>query len=381
MPNHKTYIIAEAGVNHNGSLVNAKKLVDIASKAGADAVKFQTFKAENLVNIHAPQAEYQAANIGKRESQFDMLKRLELKEDMHFELAEYCKQRNITFLSTPFDNDSLDFLVKNFEMPLIKIGSGEVTNAPFLLEIAKTGKDIILSTGMSDLEEVEQALSVLAFGYLTPNKTPSIEAFNATFKQEDAKNILMQKVQLLHCTTEYPCPLEDVNLKAMHTMQKAFGLDVGYSDHTAGIDVSLAAVAMGAKIIEKHFTIDKTMEGPDHKASLEPNELIELVKEVRRLEQLTAQEKQSFCEEIKDIKSIKGSGIKSPSHSEQKNIPIARKSIIAKQGIKKGEVFSKENLCIKRPGNGLKPIKIWQLYGKKSPLDIKADELVSKCYE
>ncbi len=378
MSRSKAYIIAEAGVNHNGSLELAKQLVDVAAAAGADAIKFQTFKAENLVNVHAPQAEYQTANIGKIESQFEMLKRLELKHEMHFEIASYCKEKDIVFLSTPFDKESLDFLINNFDMPFIKIGSGEVTNAPFLLEIARTGKDVILSTGMSTLKEVKEALSVLSFGYYScVNDVPSIEAFKTAFETNEAQKQLKEKVKILHCSTEYPCPLSDVNLNAMLTMEGELGLDVGYSDHTAGIDVSLAAVTIGAKIIEKHFTLDKTMEGPDHKASLEPDELKELVREVKRIADLDAKKKREYLKSINDIDLILGDGIKAPSSSELKNISIARKSIIAKKNIASGEIFSKDNICVKRPGSGLSPLHYWSILGEKSSKYYNADEVIA----
>ncbi len=376
MPVKRTYIIAEAGVNHNGSLDLAKKLVAAAADAGADAVKFQTFKAENLVSINAQQAEYQIANTGKKETQFAMLKSLELKHEHHFEIEQYCKKKEITFLSTPFDSESLAFLIENFDMPFIKIGSGEVTNAPFLLEIAQTGKPVVLSTGMSNLEEVREALSVLAFGYTQSNMRPSIEAFKAAFNSSVGKNALKELTSLLHCTTEYPCPYEDVNLNAMATMEKAFGLPVGYSDHTAGIEVSLAATALGAKIIEKHFTLDKTMDGPDHKASLEPKELKDMVNEIRLIDEMDESKKRIYLEQIEEVKILRGNGIKVPSLSELKNIPIARKSIVASCDIRAGEPFSEKNLCIKRPGNGKSPIALWELYDKPASKNFGIEEVI-----
>lgn len=328
----KVFIIAEAGVNHNGDLELAKRLVDEAARAGVDAVKFQTFKTENIVCRNAVKADYQKATTDARQSQFEMLKKLELTESMHEHLIEYCKMKNILFLSTAFDLESIDFLDQT-GMEIMKIPSGEITNYPYLCKIAQMGKRVILSTGMSNIEEVKEAIAVL--------------------KEHGASDI-----SVLHCNTEYPTPFEDVNLNAMKTLQNELGVEIGYSDHTLGIEIPIAAVAMGAKIIEKHFTLDKTMEGPDHKASLEPQELQDMVRAIRNVE-----------------KSL-GTGIKQPSISEQKNIAIARKSIVAKCGIEKGQVFTEENLTTKRPGNGITPMKWNEVLGTVAQRSYEEDELI-----
>lgn len=323
------YIIAEAGVNHNGSFELAKKLVDAAKEAGVDCIKFQTFKAKNLVSPRAQKAEYQKKTTGE-DSQLSMLEKLELSYDEFIQLKEYCDQVGICFLSTPFDFDSIDFLA-SIDMPFWKIPSGEVTNYPYLVALAKTGKPVVMSTGMCEIEEIRDAVKVL---------------------RENGTS----EISLLHCNTEYPTPFKDVNLKAIATLKKEFGLPVGYSDHTKGIEVPIAAVALGATIIEKHFTLDRNMEGPDHKASLEPSELKALVQSVRNIEQAL------------------GSGDKKPSESERKNIPIARKSIVAKCAIRKGEVLSENNLTVKRPGNGLSPMKWPSVIGTKAVRDYEEDD-------
>jgi len=329
------FIIAEAGVNHNGSLELAKKLVDIAVEAGADAVKFQTFKAENLVSKEAKKAKYQVKNTGSDESQYEMLKRLELGFDEFVELKRYCDKKGIMFLSTPFDFESIKFL-DELGLEIFKIPSGEITNYPYLREIAKLKKRIILSTGMANLCEIEQAIDV-------------IEKFGT--KREH--------ITVLHANTEYPTPFKDVNLKAMLTIKEAFKVDVGYSDHTLGIEVPIAAVAMGAIVIEKHFTLDKNMDGPDHRASLEPNELKAMVKAIRNIE------------------IALGNGIKKPSKSESKNIEIARKVIVAKKDIKKGEKFSEENLTVKRvKGKGINPMRWEEIIGKVANRNFKEDEKI-----
>lgn len=328
----KIFVIAEAGVNHNGDIETAKKLVDAASLAGADAVKFQTFKTENLVCKDAGKAEYQMETTDKKESQFAMLKKLELTPDMHEQLMEYCKYKNIMFLSTPFDIDSLHYLVQ-CGIEILKIPSGEITNYPFLREAGRTGKRIILSSGMSTLEEVRCAVQVL--------------------KDNGSKEITA-----LHCNTEYPTPYMDVNLKAMLTLRDELGITVGYSDHTRGIEVSIAAAALGAAVIEKHFTLDRNMEGPDHKASLEPDELQEMVKAVRNIE------------------SALGNGKKEPSASEKKNMAVARKSIVAKCEIAKGEIFTEDNLTAKRPGTGISPMNWNEVIGKKAKRSFHQDELI-----
>jgi N,N'-diacetyllegionaminate synthase len=330
----KVFIIAEAGVNHNGSLELAKKLIDVAVEAGADAVKFQTFKADKLVSKHAQKADYQKQTTSTDESQYDMIKKLELDDNAHRVLISYCKDKKIMFLSTPFDHDSID-LLNSFQMPIFKIPSGEITNLPYLRHIGSLGKEVILSTGMASLDEVQDALEVL------------IRA--GTSKE---------KISVLHATTEYPCPIDEVNLRAMHTISTAFGVKVGYSDHTQGIEVAVAAVALGACVIEKHFTLDRTMGGPDHKASLEPDELKAMVHAIRHVEQAL------------------GDGVKRPSKSEQKNISVARKSILASRSIRMGETFSDNNLIVKRPGNGISPMRWDEVLGKKALRDFTEDELI-----
>lgn len=325
------YIIAEAGVNHNGSFALACKLVDAAKEAGVDCIKFQTFKSENLVSRSAKKAEYQKKTTGDS-SQQDMLKKLELSFDEFLQLKSYCEKVGICFLSTPFDFDSIDFL-NSIDMPFWKIPSGEVTNLPYLLALAKTGKPIVMSTGMCTLQEIRGAIDVL-------------QANGAT------------EIKLLHCNTEYPTPFEDVNLKAMQTMRDEFHLEVGYSDHTKGIEVPVAAVALGATIIEKHFTLDRNMEGPDHKASLEPQELAEMV----------------CC--IRNIEKALGSGDKTPSPSEKKNIAVARKSIVAKSKIKAGDTLTENNVTVKRPGIGISPMKWFEVLGTKAVKDFDEDELI-----
>ncbi|WP_103604597.1 N-acetylneuraminate synthase [Campylobacter concisus] len=331
---NKVFIIAEAGVNHNGDINLAKKLIDIAAKAGADAVKFQTFKATLNISKNAQKANYQKQNTDKNESQLDMIKKLELNENIHKELITYCKQKNITFLSTPFDSDSIK-LLDELGLSTFKIPSGEITNLPYLRQIGGLNKKIILSTGMANLGEVESAIEVLI--------------------KSGTKH---GNISLLHANTQYPTPMEDVNLKAMITLKNAFGLEVGYSDHTLGIEVDIAAVAMGAKIIEKHFTLDKSMPGPDHKASLEPDELVAMVRAIRNIELAL------------------GDGLKHFSKSESENIKIARKSIVAKCDIKKGEIFSEKNICVKRPGDGINPMRWDEVIGQISQKDYQQDELI-----
>ena len=331
---NQTFIIAEAGVNHNGSLELAKKLIDVAVEAGADAVKFQTFKADKLVSKTAQKADYQKQATLTNESQYDMIKKLELDENSHRILISYCKDKRIIFLSTPFDHDSIDLLT-SFEMPIFKIPSGEITNLPYLRHIGSLGKEVIISTGMANLGEIEDALEVLVRA-----GTPK------------------EKITVLHATTEYPCPIDEVNLRAMQTIKTAFDVKVGYSDHTRGIEVPIAAVAMGAGIVEKHFTIDRTMDGPDHKASLEPDELKAMVRAIRYIEQAL------------------GDGIKKSSKSEAKNIPISRKSIVAATAIKLGEMFSADNLAVKRPGDGINPMRWDEIIGKVADREYLPDDVL-----
>ena len=331
---NKVFIIAEAGVNHNGSIDIAKKLIDAAVASGADAVKFQTFKAENLATKYAKKANYQKNLTNQKESQFDMLKKLELSKEMHTELINYSKIKDIKFLSSPFDYESIE-LLKDLGLKIFKIPSGEITNLPYLRHIGKLNKKIILSTGMSNIDEVKTALDIL---------------INSGTKK---KNIIV-----LHANTEYPTPMEDVNLKAMPTIGKELEINFGYSDHTLGIEVDIAAVAMGAKCIEKHFTLSCNMKGPDHKASLEPDQLKEMVKAIRNIERAL------------------GSNIKKPSKSELPNIQIARKSIVAKTKIKKGDILREDNITVKRPGGGISPMKWDNVVGTKATKDYNEDELI-----
>lgn len=343
-----TLIIAEAGVNHNGNEALAFALVDAAIDAGADIVKFQTFKAKNLVTKSAKQAEYQINNTQKEESQFAMLSRLELNFAAHHKLLAYCQQRGIEFLSTAFDQESLDFLTQELKLNRLKISSGELTNAPLLLEHARANVDLIVSTGMATLAEIQAALGVLAFGYTAQmDCTPSIDAFAAAFNSPAGQAALAKRVTLLHCTTEYPAPFAEINLRAMQTMADMFSLPVGYSDHSQGITIPIAAVAMGAKVIEKHFTLDKNLPGPDHKASLAPDELKAMIIAIRQVEQAL------------------GDGVKTPQASELKNILVARKSIIANTSIENGEAFTPENISVKRPGTGMTPFLYWQLIAQQ----------------
>jgi len=355
--NH-TYIIAEAGVNHNGSIATAKKLIDAAVSAGADAVKFQSFQADNIVSRLAPKAPYQIKTTSHAQSQLEMIKKLELSEKDHWALFVYCKKRKIQFLSTPFDLPSIELLARTLDLPVLKIPSGEITNGPYLIAIAKTEKPLLLSTGMSSLEEIKTALGVLAFGYLRKNTKPSIKNFGNAFCLPAGQKILREKVALLQCTTEYPAPYDNVNLRAMDTIHKEFCLPVGLSDHTAGIAVAVAAVALGAKVIEKHFTLDKKMPGPDHKASLEPNEMKKMIRSIRQVEQAL------------------GNGEKIAMPAELKNRDIARKSLVAAKIICQGEAFTPDNLTIKRPGSGLSPMKYWETIGKKALKDYEMDEVI-----
>jgi len=335
MSHNKTFIIAEAGVNHNGSLELAQKMIDAAVDAGADAVKFQTFKAEKLVSKYAPKAEYQKKSTANDESQLEMVKKLELDATAHRTLIEYCKKKEIRFLSTPFDLESID-LLNELALDIFKVPSGEITNLPYLRKIGALKKKIILSTGMSDLREIEDALDVL-----TEAGTP------------------LEKITVLHCNTEYPTPMQDVNLEAMQTIKSSFPeIHVGYSDHTEGIEIPVAAVAMGATVIEKHFTLDKNMEGPDHKASLEPDEFKAMILAIRNIEKAL------------------GNGIKKPSPSELKNIRIARKSIVATRDIRKGEPFTEKNLTAKRPGTGISPMRWDEVVGQRACKDYKQDDLI-----
>lgn len=356
-----TRIIAEAGVNHNGDERIALALIDAAYRAGADVVKFQTFKAINLVTPQARQAEYQITNTGKAESQLAMLSRLELSFDAHLRLIKYCESVGIEFLSTAFDDESLFFLTEHLGLKTLKIPSGELTNAPFILKHAQTGCDLIVSTGMATLAEIEAALGVIAFGLTQPLlEKPSLEKFMAAFASEQGQQALAQKVTLLHCTTEYPAPVDEINLKAMNTLQHAFQLSVGYSDHSQGITVPIAAVARGACLIEKHFTLDRNMEGPDHKASLEPHELSAMVNAIR------------------DVEQALGNGIKYPQPSELKNKQVARKSLVAACDIRTGGIIAEEHLMIKRPGDGMSPYCYWDVIGTIAQKDYLIGEQIDE---
>jgi N-acetylneuraminate synthase len=356
-----TFIIAEAGVNHNGSIKMAKALIDVAKDSGADAIKFQTFRAENLVTQAAPKANYQIQQTSEAESQFTMLKKLELTYDNHIELIDYAAKENIQFLSTPFDLESLELLTKKLNIPIIKIASGEITNSPLLLASARSQKPIILSTGMANLSDVEMALNVLAFGYLNYAETkPSSQQLTDAYRSPEGQAALQKNVTLLHCTTEYPAPYAEVNLKAIDTLRQSFNLPVGYSDHTAGVEVSIAAVARGATVIEKHFTLDKNLPGPDHQASLEPHELLILVQSIRHVE------------------AALGNGQKIPSPAEYLNRVIARKSLVALTEIVAGEMFTESNLGLKRPGSGIPATQYWEWLGKSSLNAYQENDLIAE---
>jgi N,N'-diacetyllegionaminate synthase len=332
---NKTLIIAEAGVNHNGDINLAKKLIDAAANAGVDYVKFQTFNSKKLVSKNAQKATYQKENTGNAvESQLAMLQKLELSKEAHYDLIEYCKSKNIKFLSTGFDLDSIQFL-NDLNIDLFKVPSGEITNLPYLRTIGGLKKPVIISTGMADMQEIEDALEVVLKSGTT-----------------------LDNITILHCNTEYPTPMQDVNLTAMLNIKEKFNVAIGYSDHTLGIEIPIAAVALGAKVIEKHFTLDNAMEGPDHKASLNPAELKAMVDAIRNLEVAL------------------GNGIKAPSQSETKNKPIARKSLVANRNMKKGDIFTEENITIKRPGTGISPM-LWDAYiGKIATKDYQEDDLI-----
>ncbi|RJE77345.1 N-acetylneuraminate synthase [Pseudoalteromonas sp. MSK9-3] len=354
--NQKVTIIAEAGVNHNGDIALAYKLIDAAVEAGADIVKFQTFKAEQLVTREARQCEYQTVNTEIKESQFAMLKRLELPYEHHGPLISYCAKKGIQFLSTAFDEQSLSFLVNELGLSTLKVPSGEITNGPFLLAHAKTGADIILSTGMSTLADIELALAVLAFGFTTPEKECSIAACQSAYASEAGQKALRQKVTLLHCTSDYPAKLEDINLKAMNTMADAFGVPVGYSDHSEGVAVALAAVARGGVVIEKHFTLDKKLPGPDHKASLEPKELDYMVANIRSVERAL------------------GSRIKTFTESEVENRSIVRKNLVTTRAVEAGELWQPDMITAKRSGSGRSPMEYWSLIGSSVVTDLDEEQ-------
>ena len=327
-------VIAEAGVNHNGQIELARELIDAAVESGADFIKFQSFKANKLLTRKAPKADYQIKNTRSDEDQYAMIKKLELSEKMHSQIIDYCRERNIKFLSTGFDNDSVNFLV-SCGLKILKIPSGEITNLPYLRHIGSLQKELILSTGMSNLDEIKEAIKILNLA-----GTP------------------MENITLLHCSTDYPTSMKDVNLNAMDTMRKSFGVKVGYSDHTEGIEVAVAAAALGASVIEKHFTTDRNLPGPDHKASLEPKELKKMISLIRNIELAL------------------GNGIKQATSAEMKNKLIVRKSIVATRFIKSGEILSEENIAVKRPGNGISPMKWDDIVGSKAKRNFDIDDLI-----
>lgn len=353
------YVIAEAGVNHNGDVRLAMDLVDAAAAAGADAVKFQSFRAGDLVSRSAPRAEYQARNVGGRETQYEMLKRLELSFEEQGAVARHAAAAGIEFLSTPFDHASLEFLARDLGVRRIKLGSGDLTNAPLLLAAARTGCEVILSSGMSSLDETITALGVLAFGLTSSlDDAPTASLFERAWGSAEGRAALAGRVTLLHCTSEYPTPVGDVNLRAMHALREATGLRVGLSDHTEGTTIAFAAAALGAAVIEKHFTLDRNMAGPDHRASVEPDALAALVAGVR------------------DVERALGSGAKVPRPGELATRGVARRSLVAGSHIRAGEPFTTANLVVKRPGTGVAPIHYWDYLGRVATRDYVPDELI-----
>ena len=353
-----TYIIAEAGVNHNGQLSNAISLIDHASQAGADAIKFQIFSASNLVVSSAKPANYQKKNLKSNISQQKMLSQLELKKNDFIKLNQYCITQNIDFLCTPFDIDALYFLVKDLKLKTIKISSPDILNGQLLFETAKLGVDTIISSGMAKLGEIEYALSILAAGYCFPSEVPNQENLARLYNHKDAQECIKEKVTILHCNSDYPTKISDVNLRNLTTLQNTFQAPIGFSDHTTDLDISATAVALGATVIEKHFTTDKALPGPDHLASLNPQELKHMILKIRKVEQAL------------------GNYIKWPTLSEYENITSVRRSLFANIDIKKGETFTKENLTLKRPGNGISSQHYWDYIGKISKKDYRKDELI-----
>lgn len=354
-----TYIIAEAGVNHNGSLELASQMIHCAKEMGADAVKFQLFNADSLTTFNAEQADYQKKNTKIQVSQYEMLKALELSMDHFRALSQIASLEGIDCIITPFDLDSLNFIVQELNLPIIKIGSGDITNGPLLLNAARCHKNIILSTGMCTLGDIENALGVIALGMLDDRCAPTMENIKEAYSSVLAQDLLQEKVSLLHCTSEYPAPMRQTNLRAMDTLKSAFGLKTGLSDHTPGIEVSIASVAREACIIEKHFTLDKNLPGPDHLASLDISEFTSMVKAIRNIELAL------------------GHGRKFPMECEKKNATLVRRSLVANRAIKKGEVFTAQNLAIKRPQAGLSPMHYWDRLGKSAEKDYQKDEAIA----
>jgi len=355
-----TYIIAEAGVNHDGDVGDALRLVDAAADCGADCVKFQIFSAGAISSAAAPKAQYQLSTTDSAETAHDMLAALELPLDGFFKLKERATARKIDFLCTPFDHASLRFLVDELRLKTIKIGSGDLTNAPLLLDAARAGTDVILSTGMSRLDEIEHALGVLAFGNAEAGTAPGALAFKAAWANPLRRATLRDRVVLLHCTTEYPAPPESINLLAIDTLREAFGLAVGYSDHSEGTEVAIAAVARGASMLEKHLTLDRSRPGPDHAASLEPAAFAAMVAAVRTIDLAL------------------GDGAKVVQAAERGNVAVVRKSLVARVAIRAGELYSEQNLTCKRPGHGMSPYRLWDLYGKPAPRDFEPDDLIEE---
>lgn len=352
-------VIAEAGVNHNGKLDIALALVDAAADAGADIVKFQTFRADQLVTPSAGKADYQIRNTGEATSQFAMLKALELDEAAHRQLIAHCEARGVTFLSTPFDFLSLALLTDGLGLKQLKVGSGDLTNAPILLEMARCGRAVILSTGMATMDEIAESLGVLAFGY-AGGREPGRAAFAAAFASAEGKAALASNVTLLHCTSDYPAIADEINLKAMDTLAQTFGLPVGFSDHSEGIAIAIAAVGRGAVMIEKHLTLDRGMAGPDHVASIEPADFKAMVSGIRLVERAL------------------GDGRKVPMPSELKTIAVARKSLVARSDIRRGERFSPDTLTVKRPGTGVSPVLYWEYIGRAAARDYQAEDVISE---
>jgi len=354
----KTLIIAEAGVNHNGSLDLAKQLIDVAADAKADIVKFQTFNTDDILIKSTPKPQYQKQDQKDTETQYELIKSLELSHTNFFELSEYSKKRNIIFLSTPFDFSSLTFLVEDIKMSHIKIASNEISNGPLLLQAALTKKPIILSTGMSNLSDIEAALSIIAFGYVNQDETPSTIKFKKAYHSAKGQLALKEKVILLHCTSSYPTHYDAVNLHAMTTLSRAFGLQVGYSDHTIGLEVPIAAVAMGSVVIEKHFTLSKTLKGPDHALSLEPDEL------------------RSMIQSIRHIELALGDGIKRPMACEEEMLTLMRRSLVARDTIHAGKPFTIDNLAAKQPASGISPMQYWEYVGKTASQSYQEDDII-----
>jgi len=354
----EVFIIAEAGVNHNGDPDVAFQLIDVASDSGVDAIKFQTFNTDELVTTAAPKAAYQTASVGRQVSQYEMLKNLELSKSAQKELKQYSEKKGLVFMSSAFDIPSLNFIVYELGIDLLKIPSGEVTNGPLLFEYGRTGRNLIMSTGIASLEEIRLALGVIAHASLNPNQNPSTKNILESFESDEVQELLRRRVTLLQCTSEYPTPINELNLRAIDTLRKEFGVRIGFSDHSEGIFAAVAAAALGSVVIEKHFTLDKELEGPDHRASLNPEELGLMVGEVRKVE------------------FALGDGLKIPTASELVNQSAVRKSLYAKVPIKAGDCFTIDNLISKRPQIGISPMEYWKILGKVSQRSYAKDEQI-----